>query len=89
MVVKNQNRVFLSGYVQGWTEKGNKVTFCSDGNIRYLDRGLGYIGVCIFQNSASVYSIFITSLYVYFISKLKICKQILNFRLKVINVEVY
>lgn len=50
---------------------------------------MGYIGVCSFKNSSSVYSIFIPTLYVYFISKLNICKQIVNFRLKVINVEVY
>ena len=55
---------------------------------------MGYIGVRSFKNSASVYSVFIPTLYVYtlyvyFISKLNICEQIVNVRLKVINVEVY
>lgn len=35
-----------------------KSTFCSDSNILYLDNGLGYIGICICQNSVSVYLIF-------------------------------
>lgn len=36
------------------TGKGYEVTSCSNGNILYLNMGLGYTGVCICQNSTRV-----------------------------------
>ena len=32
------------------TWKGHEGTFWEDGNVEYIDRGLGYKGVCICQN---------------------------------------
>ena len=41
------------------TWKGHEGTFWEDGNVEYIDRGLGYKGVCICQNLWTVHLRFV------------------------------
>ena len=57
-MVENITAVVASGgrrWEWGLPGKGHKGTFWGDDNVLYLDRGLGYTGVCICQNSINVH----------------------------------